>query len=402
MSLEQLLENDVQKFIKAHEQDDIAKLALKKPPDPSWDYPSIMDQVKVRQKAKIKSPDLYDASSIIFPKNELFEQASSSACAAYKSSLISGRSFIDFTAGSGIDSYYFSKNFDNGTLVEHDNYSASLLEHNMSALKKASKTTCDFNIYNGDALDYLSNLDKPIDFAFIDPQRRENGEKGIFDLSSCSPDIISMLPQLKTKVKIAIVKTSPVLDIEKAITSLKYVSQVHVVQWHGECKEVLYYLDFFSTTHPTDVVITAVDLDDHGKVIKKFSYKISDEKEIVLEYSMPLKYIYEPSAAFQKSGGFKSMATYFNVHKIHPHSHIYTSNKINNDFPGKYYEVTDVVPAKAKALSIKKADLTLRNFPSTVHELKKKLKLSDGGNHRVFATTLCNKEKKLIICIKFV
>ncbi len=396
MSLEQLLQDDVQEFIKLHDQDDVVALALRKAPDPLWGYASILDQIKVRQKARLKSPDLYDADGIIFPKNELYEQSSSSACAAYKASLTKGGSFIDFTAGAGIDAYYFSNNFNESVFIERDIYSAELLEHNMKLLLKNSQ----FEIYNGDALDYLNGLDKKTDFVFIDPQRRENGRKAIFDFSSCSPDIMLMLPILKDKVKTAMVKASPVLDIEKAILSLKYVSAVHVVQWRGECKEVLYLLDFSYKVDPSEVVITAADIDDYGRVEKKLSYKISDEKRVVLDYAMPLKYIYEPSSAFQKSGGFKSMALCFNVKKIHPNSHIYTSDNINDDFPGKCYEVLDIVSAKPKVLMIKKADLTVRNFPSTVHDLRKKLKLSDGGNHRVFATTLCNEEKKLIICKK--
>ncbi len=405
MSLDLLLQNDVQKFVKAHERSDITTLALKKLPNPSWDYNLILDQIKVRQKAKIKSPDLHEIDNIIFPKNDLYEQASSSACAAYKASLVKGLSFIDLTSGSGIDSYYISKNFKNGTLVERDNYHAALLKHNMKILRQEKKIFCELTIYNGDATQYLNNIDinnNKIDLVFIDPQRRENNKKGIFELSSCSPDILSLLPVLKNKVKNIIVKTSPVLDIEKAIKALKYVTKVHIVQWNNECKEVLYYLDTSSSINPDEVIIHAVDIDDTGSIKKQFSYKKSDEKHISIKYSMPLTYLYEPSAAFQKSGGFKSLAIKFDVKKIHPHSHIYTSDNIRDKFPGKYYEIIDITPVKAKALNIKKADLTLRNFPGNVHELKKKLKLLDGGDYRIFATTLCNNEKKLIICNKFV
>ncbi len=384
---------EIQRFILKHEHDDVRLLALKKSPDPSWNYALIMDQIKVRQKAKIKSPDLYDTDGFIFPPNDLFEQASSSACAKYKTNLVSGVSFIDLTAGAGIDGYYISKNFETATLVERDKNSAELLEHNMPILAG------NISVHHGDALEYMQKSSK-IDFVFIDPQRRENGRKGIFDLSSCAPDIASLLPLLKQKSKSAIIKTSPVLDIESAIMALEYVAQLHVVQWRGECKEVLYHLDFTAATNPDDVIIMAVNIDDDGNPLQKFSFKISEEKIAEPKYSMPQNYIYEPYPAFMKSGGFKSIATYFNIEKIDRNSHLYTKESIVENFAGKIYEFIEIKPAKAKGLNIKKADLTIRNFPSSVHDLKKKLKISDGGEHKIFATTLCDKSKKLIICKK--
>ncbi len=392
-TLNQLLSPEVQRFISEHQNDDVRKLALKKPPYASWNYASIMDQIKVRQKAKTKSPDLYDTDRFIFPPNDLFEQASSSACAKYKANLISGVSFIDLTAGAGIDSYYISKNFKTAMLVEKDCYSAELLEHNMALLAD------NISIHHGDALEYIQNSPK-VDFAYIDPQRRGNGRKGIFDLSCCEPDIISLLETLRGKSSSVMVKTSPILDIERAIEMLQYVSQVHVVQLRGECKEVLYHLDFANKTNPDNVIINAVEIDDDGQAQKTLRFEMIDEKNAEPKYSMPQDYIYEPSPAFMKSGGFKSIAVQLDIDKIHQHSHLYTSNYLNSNFSGKIYKFIEVKPAKAKGLGIKKADLTIRNFPSTVHDLKKKLKISDGGEHKIFATTLCDETKKLIICNK--
>ena len=409
MSWRQLLEAEAQKFIKDHEHEDVRVLALKKHSFGSSSYSLIMDQIKVRQKSRSKSPDLYETDGIIFPSSETYEQASSSACAAYKASLVEGSSFVDLTAGSGIDSYRLSKKFSRGELIEHNADSAALLEYNMAVLGNMGKTSCDLSVYNGDALEYMKDADY-IDFVFIDPQRRENkggGErKGIFDFSSCSPDVVSLLPILKKRSGKAMIKASPVLDIERAIlllneaASAQVVVQVHVVQWQGECKEVLYLMDFDASVDTGDADIIAVKIDGDGSMLQSFSYNIAEEKSLFLNYSLPLKYIYEPSAAFQKAGGFKSMAVRFNARKIHQHSHLYTSDYVIDDFPGKRYEVVQIAPVQAKAINIKKADLKLRNFPDTVHNLKKKLKISDGGEHRIFATTLCTGEKKLIICSK--
>ena len=399
MSWQKLLQPDVQQFIKKHECDDVRSLALKTPPDSSWPYSLILDQIKVRQKARLKSLDLYETHGIIFPINDVYEQASSSACAAYKASLVCGEHFVDLTAGSGADAYAFAKRFKSGVLVERDEDCAALLEHNVGVLAKAHQAAGGLAVYHGDAAAYVQGMEG-VDFVFIDPQRREGGRKGIYDLSSCSPDIVSLLPVLKSKAQRVIVKTSPVLDIEKAIASFGSVRQVHVVQWQGECKEVLYDLDFSSSVKNEDVEVVAVDIDSFGEVQQRLSYKISDEKNVVLDYAMPKKYIYEPGPAFQKSGGFKSMALGFDVQKLHQHSHLYTSDDMHTNFPGKRYEVVGVVSVKTKGLGVKKADLTLRNFPGTVQALRKKLKLSDGGCHRIFATTLRDETKKLIICHK--
>ncbi len=395
MDFKHLLDPDIQKFIHDHENENVKDLALKKLPNDTWNASLILDQIKVRQRAKTKLPDLYDTDRFIFPKSHTFEQASSCACAKYKSSLVQGQSFIDLTAGGGVDAYYISKRFHSGRLVERDQETAAVLKHNFEQLH----TNCAITVENTNAANAL-NTASPVDFIFIDPSRRENNKRGIFDLSSCSPDIINLLPLLKEKTKQVMIKTSPILDIEKAIHLLGQVNQVHVIQWNNECKEVLYLIDFSKEVNPASIIITSVNLDDNGKPITKFSYNLSDEKNIKCTYADPKKYIYEPGPAFLKAGGFKSIALFHEMDKLHPHTHLYTSNQIQPDFPGKMYEVIDIIPVKPKELQIKKADLALRNFPGTVENLKKKLKLSDGGEHRIFATTLKNDSKKLIICRK--
>ncbi len=392
MEWQQLLDPEVQAFINAHEQDDVRKLALKKLPDDAWHAPTILDQIKVRQRAQIKSPQLAKNSDFIFPTSDTFEQASSEACAAYKSSIIKGKSFVDLTAGCGIDSFFFNKEFQNGTLIEKDEDSAALLQHNFLKNQDIKVQCCD-------ALDFIDSMENT-DLIYIDPQRRKKGRKGIYDLQSCSPDVISLLPKISQKTKFAIIKTSPILDIDKTIKDLLHVENVHVVQWNGECKEVLYELNFFRNTAPRDVTITAVELDDTGHPQKKFSHRIGEEEEQGCEYSLPQKYIYEPARALFKAGGYKTLAKTFGLKKLHKHTHLFTSNIVIPDFPGKYYTVIECTSVKSKKNNIKQADITLRNFPGTVDTLRKKLRIACGGDHRIFAVTLCDETKKLIICKK--
>ncbi len=384
-----LLEPDIQNFIKEHEDADVAALALKFKVDPI-----VLDQIKVRQKARIKSPDLYDTEGFIFPLNETYEQASSRACAVYKASLVSGERFVDLTAGSGADAFAFSKRFDHSVFVERDERCASLLAHNIHALNLEN-----IDVKQLPCEDFIDQI-YPVDLIYIDPQRRENGRRGFYDFSACSPDLISLLPKLKAKAHRVMIKASPFLDIEKGIDDLSPVHEVHVVEWQGQCKEVLYLLNFARETDRDDVVIRAVSLDDMGCVDRDFSFTFGQEKAAAISYMMPQAYIYEPSAAFQKAGGFKMMALRYGVSKLHPHTQLYSSDEIIPNFPGRTYKVLGIFPVKSGVLPVSSADLSVRNFPADVKTLRKKLKLSDGGEHRVYATTLSDGYKCLILCQK--
>ncbi len=400
MDWRKLLEPDIQSFLHQQCDADVRNLALKKPPSLEWPYALILDQIKTRQKAKNKAPDLYKTSGFIFPSADVFEQASSSACANYKASLVSGTSFVDLTAGCGIDGFALAKRFKEGALIEKDFDTYEVLAHNLTVLKKLNYFSGLLSSHHKTAEDFLHEL-KHCDLIYIDPQRREKGRKGVFDLKSCAPDIVSLLPVLLQKSNRVMIKTSPVLDIHQTIELLGRVIQVHVVGWDGDCKEVVYILEQGNLVPKEEVRITAVDIDDEGNSLHKFSYLYGQEAELSIPYAMPGKFIYEPGPAFQKAGGYKTMAQTFKVSKLHPHSHLYTANRIISDFPGKFFEVIAVVPAQAKNLDISQAELSLRNFPGKAEDLRAKLKLKEGGNHRVFATTLSDNSRKLIICNKF-
>ncbi len=394
MGWEDLLKPAIQDFIKAHHESDVRSLAFKKAPDGSWPYALILDQIKVRQKAEVKTLDLYETDGFIFPDSDLFEQASSSACANYKTRLFeNGMRFVDLTAGAGVDGFALSKCFDKTILVEHDRHSAELLAHNAQCIGGNVEVVC------GDAVDYVCGMDD-VDAVFIDPQRRENGRKGFFAFEDCSPNIIEMLPALRKKTKKLVIKASPLLDIEQGILNLMHVTEVHVVQWKRECKEVLFALEFDRQIEPDDVQIIAVDLADDGDEKNRFSYRLGGEKKCEVECDMPAKYLYEPDPAFQKAGGFKSMAEYYDLKKLHPHTHLYTSEIFVEEFPGRVLEIKAIVQAQRKALKLTGADLKVRNFPSTVQNLRKKLGLRDGGDYRIYAVTLYDNSKKLIICEK--
>ncbi|MDH5723456.1 MAG: hypothetical protein OEY94_09070 [Alphaproteobacteria bacterium] len=396
---QKLLEPEIVDYIKNHEESDLAKLAFSGAPNPDWPFPLILEQIKLRRKAKIKLPEFHDVEGYIFISQDLLEQASSQACALYKASLLGGGTFCDLTAGHGIDSYYIAQHFKKSSFIERDSDAAEILQHNFDILVKHGKLNCDVTVQSAFAEDVLENLEL-VDCLYLDPQRRADSKKGIFDLSMTSPNVLSLLPLIQKKCKKFLLKTSPFLDIPKSINDLKYVSQVHIIQYQGDCKEVLYLLDFETDTASDQVDIVAVDIDNLGNIKKSFRYTLAEERDSFSEFSMPLQYIYEAGPAFMKAGGYKLLAERFNLKKLHSQTHLYTSDDVCQEFPGKFYKVEDIRPVQSKALTIRKADLAIRNFPESVEILRKKLKIKDGGQHRIYACTVMDNTKKLVICTK--
>lgn len=391
-----LLAPDIQDFISIHKDSDVRDLAFTKMPDFCGHRALVLDQIKARQKAKRKTPEFYKTIRFVFPSSDVFEQASSEACARYKSGLFQGGRCIDLTGGCGVDAIILSRHFDRTAVVERDLMSAEILRHNADVLG------ANIEVFHDDATTYLEHMPQA-DLVYIDPQRRAGGKAGRFDFSMCSPDVLGMLDVLKGKTEKLMIKASPFLDIDKGINDLGYVSAVHVVEWDGQCKEVLYVLSFEQRYAPEDVLITAVQIDDMGVVTAQLRFTRAQERAARIEYGQADGYIFEASPAFQKAGAFRLLGGRYGLKSLHPHTHLYYGAQAISDFPGKFYEIEDVLLPKASALAysgIKSADLAVRNYPASVADLRKKLKLKDGGRHRIYAVTNQHNEKRLIVCRK--
>jgi len=416
MTWEIILDKDVQAFILEHEEDDVVALALKKPPSKDWPYPIILDQIKVRQKARLKTPKLRDTKGFVFPANFLYEQASSEACASYKAQIARGigDGFVDLTAGVGVDSFALAENFKHGTLVEKNSQNAAILLHNTSLIGGLDVDGGRLDVHEGEAEAYvyeqlLAKGDK-VSLVYIDPQRRDDvgGKKGLFDFELCSPNILELLPDLAKISKAVLIKTAPFLDIDKAVEQLGGCLpqvpriDVHVLQWRGDCKEVLYFLDFYAVAHKEGALITVVDLADTGEIKCGFSFNRDAERNVRVHYAMPEvgDYIYEPGPAFQKAGCFKYISHYYCMVKLHTHTHLYVCKEKRDNFSGKRYKIIGIFPLKSKVLPVKRADLAVRNFPQSVVALKKRLRLQDGGENRLYATTTYDDKHCLILCDK--
>lgn len=399
MNWQALLNPEIQNFILTHENEDVSKLALQKPPVTGWPMPLILEQINARQKGLKKIPHWASVKNIVFPAADLVEQASSYACAAYKASLVKGEIFADLTAGCGIDSAAFAQKFAKGIAVEMDEDHSDILAHNLMVSGEDH-----ILVKHDDSSIYLKSMPE-VDVIYIDPQRRDGKRRGIYALTECSPNIITMMPDLKKKTKFVIVKTSPILDIQKTITDLGNVSAVHIVEYQGECKEVLYVLDFENRLEPENIPITCVAIDDLGHPLQKLGFTASQEQNASYSLSLPQKYLYEPSPAFMKGGAYKHMAAHYRLEKLAENTHLYTSEKPVPNFPGRLFEIQAQCAVKdkeiKKILPSMKANLTLRNFPSSTEDLRKKLKLKDGGDTYLFACQDKEESKIVIICKKY-
>ncbi|MGM0579594.1 MAG: THUMP-like domain-containing protein [Bacteroidota bacterium] len=382
-------------FIKNHEQDNPAQLVLKQKQFPDIPLKEIASQIASRQKAKIKLPEWY-AEKVWFPPKLSLEQCSSEATAKFKSSLISGNSFADLTGGFGIDTYYLSQNFSESHYVEQQEELCELAHYNFKVLKS------EIDIQHSQSEEFLNSIQKPLDWIYLDPARRGDRMQKVFLWADCSPNLVELLPLLFEKAQNILVKAAPMQDISRAIAELKNkVKLVYIVEWQGEVKELLYILSKEVVENPK---IHTVQISENGTPLFSFSGNKVKETESSIDYEMPEQYLYEPSPAMMKAGLFKQLAQKFQLSKLHPNTHLFTSNEIKEDFPGRVFKIIGQTPVQKKELKKyipeMKANLANRNFPMPIAQLKKKLDLKDGSNHYLFATTLKGEEKALLICEK--
>lgn len=357
----------------------------------------LIGQIESRQKARHKLPTWYAEPRLVFPPAVSVEQSSSELTGQYKASLVAGTHLTDATGGMGIDSYFFSQRCKSVTYVEQNEKLVQLAQHNFEVVK-ADNIRC----IQGNSIDFLRQLEGKTDWIYVDPARRAADNRRVVGLKDCEPDVIEHLPLFLQKAKRILIKASPLLDIKQTLNELPFITTVHAVAVENECKELLFELDEASN-HLPGLLVKTINFKNDGSQ-QAFNFQWGEEATIAVTLSEPQRYVYEPNVAVLKAGAFKSIANAFGLAKIAPHSHLYTSEKLVVDFPGRIFEVEALLKVDSKALMAflpdGKANLTVRNFPATTDELRKKLKMKDGGNVYVLATTLANGDKRLLVCKK--
>lgn len=387
-----ILSPEIQAFIDANVDKKIAQLAFQKNPFPTVEWISILNQIEAKSKAKDKLPSWFNTKSIVYPNKISIEQTSSEKTALYKATLISGDSLIDLTGGFGVDDYYFSKRIKAVTHCEINPELSNIVKHNFEQLNVKN---CSF--YAGDSQETLEVLNQKWDWIYIDPSRRNDAKGKVFMLKDCLPNVPENLDFYFKKTDSILIKTAPLLDISAGLLELKNVKNIHIVALENEVKELLWELH---KNYSGPVTLKTVNIVKEN--FENFDFILNQKSEIT-NYSQPEKYLYEPNSAIMKSGGFDAVGSFYHLNKLHKHSHLYTSKDLIS-FPGRVFEIENSVLYNKSEMKIhlenKQANITTRNFPDTVENIRKKWKIKDGGNKYTFFTTDENNHKIVLICTK--
>ncbi|HQT23571.1 MAG: hypothetical protein B7X86_00470 [Sphingobacteriales bacterium 17-39-43] len=387
-----LLNIEVQNFIKDNLNSDIPSLSLKKSPFPKIRSKELAEQVDSKKRCEHKLPLWFQTQGIYYPPKLAIEQASSELAAIYKSNLISGDDIIDLTGGFGVDTCFFAKKAMNVTHCELNTELSEISKYNSDVLG------VKIEYHRVDGIEYLHCNTNKYNTIYIDPSRRVNSKK-VFLLKDCEPDIIINLELLRSRSELLMIKTAPLLDIHSTINELKEVSSIHIVSIKNECKELLYLIDSKNCSNDPMIICALIAADE----TITYSFRISEERNFgITEYSNPLDFIYLPDVALLKAGCFKLITRDFGIHKIHPHTHLYTSDKLNSSFPGRKFKLNKIwnYGTFIKEQSFKKANIICRNFPVSPENLKKKLKISDGGDEYLLFCTSKNNELIVLSCCR--
>jgi hypothetical protein len=384
-------------FIEANKQKPVADLALLLSKKPDLDAAFILAQINGIQKAKNKLPAFYNTPNIIYPTKLSMEQCSSEKTGIFKSTLFrhsaldAESSLIDLTGGFGIDTFYFSKQFKQVTYIEQNQELFETVKSNFEKLKANN-----IDLINSTAEEFLATTNKKADVVYIDPSRRNENQR-IFKLDECTPNIIELAPVIFKIADKILIKTAPLLDIKQSLKDLKCVSKVWVISVDNDCKEVLYLMENGNTKEPQ---INTINL---TKTDQEFHFNFLEESETNSINSEPKKYLYEPNASILKAGAFNSIAKKYELKKIAPNTHLYTSEELIEHFSGRTFKIENTLAYQTKdfkKLGINKANVSCRNFKENPEQVKKKLKIKDGGETYLFATTDLNNKPILIICVK--
>lgn len=422
-----IMNDETREFVAMHRNEDVRELALKAKRVEGLDLPLALDQIAGWQIARKKLPQWASCEGIVYPPHISMEQCSSQFTAQYKSeiaqtllapaatvrarvsdsgesdnqttksepqlsdspesdTLVAKRAMVDLTGGFGVDFSYLARGFSQATYVERQRHLCDLAEHNMAALGLAqARIVCD------DGVEYLDNMD-PVDLIYIDPARRDEHGARTYAIEDCTPNVLELRDLLLAKSQCTLVKLSPMLDWRKAVADFDgAVREVHIVATGNECKELLLVLGQQVHEEPSAPRVFCVN--DNQRI----DYDSAAYTQGLRIGGKPLpetkNYLYEPNASIMKAGCFDLVEERFGVTQVGPSSHLFVSATPVADFPGRGFAIEAIGGMNKKDIKrllngTKQANIAVRNFPLTAPQLRKKLKLADGGPVYLFGTTM--------------
>lgn len=445
-----------QDFIRQHQDDDVRQLAFLGSKYPEVDMPFALDQIRGRKMARVKLPRWASLEGIIYPPHISMEQCSSESTALYKAELAarllglpasssgtemkaeSEIEFVDLTGGFGVDFSYIAARLGVKSMyVERQAHLCEAAKENFGRLGLKNAI-----VKNGDGIEVLHSFlpkkddaastddslgityDQPLSLLktklglkliFIDPARRDDAGNKVVSLKDCTPDVTVLQEEMLSKADYVIIKLSPMLDWHRAVSELSHVREVHIISVNNECKELLLVL---SARNMGDMEASSADGEvKHAGNLR--IYCINDAQSFVCDEldmeSSPVRiappvleemqYLYEPNASLMKAGCFGVLSDRYDARMLSKNSHLFVSQAPIEAFPGRSFRIIAISSFNKKELKchlsgITKANIATRNFPLSVAELRKRLKLKDGGETYIFATTLSDESHVLVITEK--
>jgi hypothetical protein len=389
-------------YVRQHADDDVRQLALRGSKDEAVNMTAALQQIAGLQTARRKLPSWAAVEGVLFPPHLAMEQCSSEQTALYKSENVTryartmfpqdkNEVLVDLTGGFGVDFSFMARSFKRAVYVERQEELCQLARHNFQVLGLKAEVIC------ADGVDFLHQL-KHASVIFLDPARRDKHGSRTYGIADCTPDVLQLRDELLQKADLVVLKLSPMLDWRKTVNDLgaQWVKEVHIVAVGGECKELLIFLSKEGHQH-----LRVICVNDDER------FEVEEETEAVAALPLPTgeyySFLYEPNASIMKAGCFSQLARHYGVSPLAHNSHLFVSNKPVDNFPGRQFRVQAVSTMNKRELkeklgSLQQANITVRNFPLSVAELRKRLKLSEGGCHYIFATTLANGNHVLIVC----
>jgi 16S rRNA G966 N2-methylase RsmD len=390
------MDKATQQFILDHAGDNPARLMLQSSRFPGIDMPFVIRQIAARQRIKAKIPTFYEHPDLEYPRQLSVEQSSSEQTALHKAKLVSGTSLVDLTGGLGVDFYFMAQHFNDSIYVERQEELCELAAINFKILQLKN-----YSIRNADATDYIHQLTEA-DVIYLDPHRRDKLGRKAVQISDCEPDLTKLSSLLTSKAKTVIVKLSPMLDLHRALLDLKETIQVDILSVDNECKEIVLLLRKEDAV--TTPLIRCFNYLKNGEV-QLFSYTGLEDTELNTYTDSPSGYLYEPNPSIMKSGAYNRIADQFELKKFHPNTHLYSSEHYHDEFPGRVFKISENIEFSKSAVrqlrdSYPTANISVRNFPLSVDELRKRTKIKDGGNWYMFASTVGSTKHLLTLCTK--
>lgn len=377
-------------FLALHRNDDPMRLLLQQNKYPEVDMAWVAQQIEGKKQASAKWPMLASFESVWFPPRLNREQSSSEATAEYKATCFAPKDgrIADLTGGMGVDTMFFARKCAHVDYLEQDGRLCELMEHNAEEMRLTN-----LSCHQTDSMVWIEGQQQTFDLLYIDPARRNEQGMRVAAFEDCQPNLLDHLEMLLSHTEHLLVKASPMIDLSLALSQLRKVEQVHIVAVKGECKEILFYL----TAQATHTEVHCVNLETSQPSFVFFWEDRTKTVQTALELG---HYLYDPNAAIRKSGGVALLAEEYALAQLSHNTMLFTSDRFESDFPGRVFEIVTLVQLNAKsvkkAIPTGEAHVVSRNYPLAADKLQSQLKIREGGDFFLFATTFAMRHLGLL------